>query len=233
MKDYRIKITIRNERLLTAIESLGFVSVRQFCAQHALDYQRVTEIIRGKLKPLDTKGRVIKIVEELLEITGVTLEEAFTKRQLQGFHKASFEMKVVEKDLKKLINPIKNQEQRVIEQDVKLKLIEAFAVRLSSKEEKVIRLAYGFDDGHEHTLEEMGQIFGVSRSRIGQIKQRAERKLRHPSVASKIINTGFGEIYTKVNLTKKQISNAQKLEDAGGVDLTELKKRKKENYVEK
>ena len=213
MKDYRIKITIRNERLLTAIEALGFVSVRQFCAQHALDYQRITEIIRGKLKPLNSKGEVTKIVEELLEITGVTLEEAFTKRQLKGFHKTSFEMKVVEKDLKKLVNPVKNQEQKIIEQDVKLRLLEAFATKLSSKEEKVIRLFYGFDNGHEHTQNEIGQIFGISHARVGQIKARAEKKLKHPAVAGKIINTGFGEVYTKVNLTKEQITKAEKERD--------------------
>ena len=131
MKDYRIKITIRNDRLLSAIEKLGFVSVRQFCAQHALDYQRITEIIRGKLKPIDNKGKVTKLVQDMLDILDVSLEDVFTERQLQGFHKTSFQVQVAEKDLKKLINPIKNQEQKVIETDVRMKLLEAFSQRLT------------------------------------------------------------------------------------------------------
>ena len=213
MKDYRIKITIRNDRLLSAIEKLGFVSVRQFCAQYALDYQRITEIIRGKLKPIDSKGKVIKLVQDMLDILDVSLEDVFTERQLQGFHKTSFQVQVAEKDLKKLINPIKNQEQKVIETDVRMKLLEAFSQRLTPKEEKIIRLAFGFDGGHEHTCKEMAQMFGVTHSRISEIRRRAERKLRHPSVAGKIINTGFSEIYTKVNITRDQIDKAELRED--------------------
>ena len=44
-----LKITIRNNRILSKIESLGYVSVRKFCKQFDLDYQRTTEIINGKL----------------------------------------------------------------------------------------------------------------------------------------------------------------------------------------
>lgn len=217
MKDYRIKITIRNDRLLTAIEDKGFVSVRQFCDKHVLDYQRTTEVIRGKLKPLDSKGRVIKIVEELLDILEISLQDAFTERQLQGFHKTSYQLHVHEKDLKKIINPAKNQEQKVIENDVKLKLSEIFTKILTPREEQVIRLAFGFDHGYEHTVDQIGQILGVTGSRVGQIRAKAERKLRHPSVAGKIINTGFGEVYTKVKLTKEQLTKAErKLENDKG-----------------
>ena len=55
----------------------------------------------------------------------------------------------------------------------------------------------------------MAQMFGVTHSRISEIRRRAERKLRHPSVAGKIINTGFSEIYTKVNITRDQIDKAE------------------------
>ena len=209
MKDYRVKITIRNERLLSAIEDKGFISVRQFCAKYGTEYQRTTELIRGKIKPIDARGKVIKLVEEILDILDISLDQAFTERQLQGFHKTSFQLKVLEKDLKKLINPVKNQEQKMIEKDVRLKLAESFSERLNPREEQVIRLKYGFDNGHEHTDREIGKLLGVSGGRAGQIRAKAERKLKHPAVASKIINTGFGEIYTKVNLTRKQITNAE------------------------
>ena len=55
MQDYRVKITIRNERLLAAIEGTGFESVAKFCAEHILDYNQTSEIIRGKLKPINEK----------------------------------------------------------------------------------------------------------------------------------------------------------------------------------
>ena len=56
MKDYRVKIQIRNDRLLSAIEGMGYDSVAKFCKKFNLEYQRTTEVIRGKLKPLNEKG---------------------------------------------------------------------------------------------------------------------------------------------------------------------------------
>jgi RNA polymerase primary sigma factor len=52
---------------------------------------------------------------------------------------------------------------------------------LSPREEKIIRLRFGLEDGSEHTLEEVGQNFSVTRERIRQIEAKALRKLRHPS----------------------------------------------------
>ncbi|MDR1070196.1 MAG: RNA polymerase sigma factor RpoD [Gracilibacteraceae bacterium] len=57
---------------------------------------------------------------------------------------------------------------------------------LTGREEKVLRLRFGLDDGHTRTLEEVGQEFGVTRERIRQIEAKALRKLRHPSRSKKL-----------------------------------------------
>ena len=57
---------------------------------------------------------------------------------------------------------------------------------LTEREEDVLRMRFGMYDGRTHTLEEVGQIFGVTRERIRQIENKAIRKLRHPSRAKKI-----------------------------------------------
>ena len=56
---------------------------------------------------------------------------------------------------------------------------------LTPREETIIKLRFGFDSGSEHTLEEVGQLFAVTRERIRQIEAHALRKLRHPSRSSK------------------------------------------------
>jgi RNA polymerase primary sigma factor len=57
---------------------------------------------------------------------------------------------------------------------------------LTPREEKVLRLRYGLDDGKPRTLEEVGREFNVTRERIRQIEAKALRKLRHPSRSKRL-----------------------------------------------
>ncbi len=57
---------------------------------------------------------------------------------------------------------------------------------LTPREEKVLRLRFGLDDGRARTLEEVGREFNVTRERIRQIEAKALRKLRHPSRSKKL-----------------------------------------------
>jgi len=71
--------------------------------------------------------------------------------------------------------------------NVNLKEQTAHVLRtLTPREEKVIKMLFGLEDGSEHTLEEVGQSFAVTRERIRQIEAKALRKLRHPSRSRKL-----------------------------------------------
>ena len=59
---------------------------------------------------------------------------------------------------------------------------------LSPREEKIVKMRFGLQDGSEHTLEEVGQHFAVTRERIRQIEAKALRKLRHPSRSHRLRN---------------------------------------------
>jgi RNA polymerase primary sigma factor len=58
--------------------------------------------------------------------------------------------------------------------------------KLNAREERIIRMRFGFEDGNSRTLEEVGQVFAVTRERIRQIEAKALRKLRHPSRSSHV-----------------------------------------------
>jgi len=71
--------------------------------------------------------------------------------------------------------------------DLNLKEQTASALKtLTPREEKIIKMRFGLDDGSEHTLEEVGQLFALTRERIRQIEAKALRKLRHPSRSYKL-----------------------------------------------
>ena len=209
IKDYRLKITIRNNKILSKMESLGYISVRKFCKEFNLDYQQTTEVINGKIKPLNDKGTIRKSCDQLLSILGLELHDAFTDRQLQGFNKTGFVFKIKEKEMLELVSPVQNQEIKVIEHDVQIKIAEAMDKRLNPRQKEILSLKYGFNGHVEHTLDEIGKMFGVSRERIRQIILKSERLLQHPIVMNDIINTGFADIYTKVNISREKIKKAE------------------------
>ena len=68
---------------------------------------------------------------------------------------------------------------------LKEQLIEVLGT-LTEREQKVLRLRFGLDDGRARTLEEVGKEFNVTRERIRQIEAKALRKLRHPSRSRKL-----------------------------------------------
>jgi len=202
MNDYRVKITIRNEKLLTAMEGMGYKSVAEFSRNQGLNGARVNEIINGKITPLDREGNPKELTKEILEILNLTIEKAFTEKQLKGFKKHTFEVKIEEEKLLQIINPAENQEIKVIEQEVKSKLYEILST-LTPREEKILRMRFGIGMNTDHTLEEVGRKFFVTRDRIRQIEDKALRKLKHPTVVRKLIEAGVQDAFTKVEFKDK------------------------------
>ena len=228
MQDYRVKITIRNERLLAAMEGLGYKSVAEFSRNQGLNSNKVREIFSGKIPPLDKDGRPKDLTKEILELLDLTIEKAFTEKQLKGFKKHTFEIKLEEEKLLQITNPAKNLEVKVIEQDVKNKFSEIFSKYLTPREENVLRMRYGIGLDTDHTLEEVGLKFSVNRERIRQIEAKAIRKLKHPRITCHLINTGFYDTFTKVAIKPEQIKQAEQFLVGQKIEKEHEKGHKKE-----
>ena len=74
--------------------------------------------------------------------------------------------------------------ERLAERTMLKKQVDEVLKTLTTREERVIRLRFGIDDGYHRTLEEVGKIFQVTRERVRQIEEKALKKLRHPSRAA-------------------------------------------------
>ena len=199
MKDYRIKITVRNDRILSKIES-EYASVRNFCMAMNLEYQRITDLIRGT-SPINAKGEIRELVKKLMEALGCSIDELFTEKQLKGFVSHNkFETKVDEKDLMKIKQDIKPLELGMMEQDVTKVLNKIFHKFLTPREERVIRMRFGIGTWSDSTLEEVGLQFQVTLERIRHIEQNAMKKLSSPEVIDELRNAGIQDIFSKVDI---------------------------------
>ena len=204
MKDYRVKILIRNDRLLSAIEKIGFQSVFQFCKTYEICYTTANSIINGSKKPFGITGVMNRTLKNMLDSLELNVEDAFTPRQLKGFNKHSFQFKVNENELKKLVDPIKNQEVKLIEGQVTKKLDDILLKELTSKQEHIVRMMFGIGMNTTYTLEEAGLEFNVSRERIRQILLKAVSKLKQPHIIEELISCGAHEVISTIGSNQNE-----------------------------
>ncbi len=122
--------------------------------------------------------------EELAQRMDMTIEKVRTTRKIAQTP-LSFETPIGEQEDAHLGDFIEDKGLvSPSEAAISLSLKETMASilkKLSPREERIIRMRFGFEDGNQRTLEEVGQVFAVTRERIRQIEAKALRKLRHPS----------------------------------------------------
>lgn len=126
------------------------------------------EIAHAMQLPIQKVRKILKVSQEpvSLETPVGNEEDTHLKDFIKDGKVESPELEVIARDRREQINEI-------------LKT-------LTPREEQVLRLRFGLNDGHEHTLEEVGKKFNVTRERIRQIESKALRKLKHPSRAKKL-----------------------------------------------
>ena len=143
---------------------------------------RVQRQLTQELNREPTEGEIAK----KLGITVDKVREVFKISQ----DPVSLETPIGEEDDSHLGDFIKDERTMSPEEYATVELLKEelanVLLTLTEREEKVLRLRFGLDDGQCRTLEEVGQIFGVTRERIRQIEAKALRKLRHPSRSRKL-----------------------------------------------
>lgn len=173
--------------------------IRQAITRAIADQART---IRIPVHMVETINKQIRVARKLLQELGrePTTEEIANEmgvpearvREIQKIAQdpVSLETPIGEEDDSHLYDFIEDDKSSapndtVAESMLKEQLIGALAA-LTPREEKVLRLRYGLDDGRPRTLEEVGKEFNVTRERIRQIEAKALRRLRHPSRSKRL-----------------------------------------------
>ena len=173
--------------------------IRQAITRAIADQART---IRVPVHMVETINKLARIQRQLtLELNREPSEEELAKKMNMNIEKVreiykisqdpvSLETPIGEEDDSHLGDFIKDErnlspEEFTTNEMLKDEISEVL-LTLTEREEKVIRLRFGLEDGKPRTLEEVGQMFGVTRERIRQIEAKALRKLRHPSRSRKL-----------------------------------------------
>ena len=150
--------------------------------------ETINKLIRIQRKLLQDLGRD-PLPEEIAGEMGITVERV---REIQKVAQepVSLETPIGEEEDSHLGDFIEDEEAPAPAEAAGYQLLkeqlEEVLDTLTSREEKVLRLRFGLADGRARTLEEVGQVFGVTRERIRQIEAKALRKLRHPTRSKKL-----------------------------------------------
>ena len=173
--------------------------IRQAITRAIADQART---IRVPVHMVETINKLARIQRQLtLELNREPSEEELAKKMNVSVEKireiykisqdpVSLETPIGEEDDSHLGDFIKDEHNMSPEDYTTNELlkdeIDDVLLTLTEREEKVIRLRFGLEDGKARTLEEVGQMFGVTRERIRQIEAQALRKIRHPSRSRKL-----------------------------------------------
>jgi RNA polymerase primary sigma factor len=146
------------------IETINKLVRMQRSMQQELGREPTTEELAKRMElPVGRVRKVLRIAQEPISLETPVGEE-------EESHLGDF---IIDK---RVVSP----SEAVINLNLREQTAEVLKT-LSPREEKIIKMRFGLQDGSEHTLEEVGQQFAVTRERIRQIEAKALRKLRHPS----------------------------------------------------
>ena len=182
MKDYRLEIKIKNNYLFTKMKEYGIENAAQLARAIGSNPTAVGHYLNLTNPPYTKKGGLRELAKKLCDFFYCDIEDLFPAEHLENALDKN--IVVTEKNKHELLpsRMLETDDPSValIEQEAMQGVRQALAKSLSEREQKVLALRFGLEDEKPHTLDQVGELFGVTPSRIRQIEAKAFRKLRNP-----------------------------------------------------
>jgi RNA polymerase sigma factor (sigma-70 family) len=203
---YRVKVIVRNNLLLTAIEEAGYKSVASFARAIGYTEQQLGNLISLRKPPINKNGMFSPLAKDIMEVLGAAPHDLWTTEQLtMNLHKNSIERVANTKFLLdtnamqsilggnvlqlegNTYEDVETPDQNKTKKELASRIEESLD-SLPMRHAKILRMRFGIGTDKEHTLEEVAEKYGVGKERIRQIEAKAMRLMRQPGRAKKIID---------------------------------------------
>jgi DNA-directed RNA polymerase sigma subunit (sigma70/sigma32) len=186
MNDYRIEMTVKNNRIFSYMHQMGYESVSAFCRATDMQPTVVGELLNLKRAAIHSKtGEWTVPALKLAEALACSPDDLWTDAQrtaaLESNKRA---VELSEEDAARIMYD--DQDTLLLEME-RNESVESVLKKLPAREETIVRMRFGFPPYYEeHTLESVAKEFDVSRNRIMQIEAKALRRLRHPQNSTQL-----------------------------------------------
>lgn len=184
MKDYILQVKVKNGPMLRAMRAAGFETASALALASRTQPGEVGSYLNLTVSPINQSGEwrpsLLRIATTLHSLPEDLFPSQHVKNPLR-INRAEFEASL--EDIGRFQIAQDNDPQEALEKKEEATALFLALASLSPREQEVLRMRYGLDDGEERTLRDIGLRLGISRPRVDQIEAKALRKLRHPTRA--------------------------------------------------
>lgn len=187
MKEYRVKVTVRNNLLLSAIEKAGYKTQADFAKYSGIRASDVNSLVALRKCPINHHGEFSDIAKAIMEALGASPSDLWTTEQLSMRLKrncADRQLTTFELQSALGLDPIdrlefKNPDDELFEKE-KTQIISDTLDTLTSSEKRILQMRYGLKNNDENTFKKIANLLNISQERVRQIEAKALRKMRGP-----------------------------------------------------
>lgn len=195
MNEFRVKVTVRNNLLLSAIEDAGYKSQTEFAEACGVHVTAINDLVGLRVRPIGKLGEFSNTAKLIMEVLGACPSELWTDEQLvmkltrnTGEREISFSavQAMIEHRTETMTLP---DPMDIAHSDNVSSIVQSLIKNnnvLSPRESAVLTMRFGIGDGLDHRLDEIAEALSITRARVRQIESKALRKLRHPMYSERL-----------------------------------------------